>query len=210
MIIRFVSAMVLLLLAVTAASAQSAKGTYTFTIGDKLTKYVEFDAQAREGGGATGQMFFSDESTIVYRDVDGDDSPQEKYVGYSMLITFEDMNVNKNQAVMLGVVRDSTIPFLIGQRVLFTVEDNGTDPREPDKLTWGLYKEIKRDWIPSDAELENDPGVGLRWWATDAERRDDVGYEMPRGENMTVQSFPFSAYLFIDTDDGIGDIIVSP
>jgi hypothetical protein len=209
-IIRIVSMLVLLVMAVATASAQSAKGTYQFTFGDKYLKYVEFDAQAKEGGGATGTMYLSDEATIVYRDVDGDGSPQEKYVGVSMLIAFDDMNVNKNQAVMLGVVRDSSIPFLIGQRVLLTVEDNGTDPREPDRLTWGVYKEIQRDWIPSDAEWKEDPGVGLRWWATDAERRDDVGYQMPREDKITVQSFAFSAYLFVDTNDALGDIIVRP
>ena len=207
--IRIVSTLVLLLMVVAIAAAQSAKGTYKFTLGDKLQKYVEFDARA-EGEGATGTMFLSDEATIIYRDVDGDGSPQEKYVGYSILVTFDDISVDKNQAVMLGVVRDSTIPFLIGQRVLFTVEDNGADPRQPDLLTWGVYKEIERNWIPSDAEWKEDPGVGLRWWATDAERRDDVGYQMPREDKITVQSFPLSAYLFVDTIDGIGDIIVSP
>jgi hypothetical protein len=111
---------------------------------------------------------------------------------------------------MGGVVRDATIPFLIGQRVLFTVEDNGDNQREPDRLTWGLYKELKIDWVPSDAELEKDPGVGLRWWATDAEVKDDVGYAMPRDQKVSVQSFPFAAYLFVDPDNGIGDIIVRP
>jgi hypothetical protein len=95
--------------------------------------------------------------------------------------------------------------------VLFTVEDNGDSQREPDRLTWGLYKEIKRDWIPSDAELEKDEGVGLRWWATDAEVKDDVGYAMPRNETTgSILSYPFAAYLFVDPDDGFGDIIVRP
>jgi hypothetical protein len=209
-IIRLASTLALLLTACVAASAQAAKGTYQFTFGDKNLKYVEFDAQALEGGGATGSMFLSDEATIVYRDVDGDDSPQEKYAGFTMVVAFDDMSVDKNQAVMEGVVRDSNIPYLIGQRVLLTVEDNADNPREPDKLTWGLYKPIQRDWIPSDAEWKEDPGVGLRWWATDAERKDDVGYAMPKEDKVSIKSFPFSAYLFVDTDDGAGDIIVRP
>lgn len=211
MITRFVLTLMLLLMVCAIASAQpQAKGTYQFTLGDKNVKYVEFDAKAQEGGGATGTMFLSDEATIIYRDVDGDGSPQEKYDGFSMLIAFDNMSVEKNQAAIEGVVRDSTIPFLVGQRVLLTVEDNGTDPRQPDKLTWGVYKPIERNWIPSDAEWKEDPGVGLRWWATDAERRDDVGYEMPREDKISIKSFPFSAYLFVDTTDGVGDIIVRP
>ena len=209
-IIRFASTLVLLLTACVAARAQAAQGVYQFTLGDKLVKYVEFDCQALQGEGATGKLFMSDEAPVVYRDVDGDGSPQEKYAGFSMSVAFDEMSVVKNQAVMGGVVRDSTIPYLIGQRVLFTVEDNAENPREPDKLTWGLYKHFKRDWIPSDAEWKEDPGVGLRWWATDAERRDDVGYQMPRDESIGLKSFPFAAYLFVDTDDATGDIIVRP
>ena len=209
-IIRFASSLALLLTACAAAYAQDARGTYQFTLGDKNIKYVEFECQALQGDGASGRLFMSDEAAVVYRDVDGDGSPEEKYAGFSMTVTFDEMSVIKNQAVMGGVVRDATIPFLIGQRVLFTVEDNGDNQREPDRLTWGLYKPIKRDWTPSDAEWKEDPGVGLRWWATDAERRDDVGYEMPRDETIGLTSFPFAAYLFVDTDDGTGDIVVTP
>lgn len=211
MIIRFALTLILLLMACAIVSAQpQARGSYQFTLGDEKVKHVEFDAQAREGGGATGTLFLRDDATVVYRDVDGDGSPEEKYTGYSMLIAFDDMNVDKNQAVMQGVVRDSTIPFLVGQRLLLTVQDNGQDPREPDRLTWGVYKPIERNWIPSDAELKEDPGVGLRWWATDAERKDDVGYEMPREDKISIKSFPLSAYLFVDTNDGVGDIVVRP
>jgi hypothetical protein len=208
--IRFASTLALLLTACVAASAQAAKGNYDFTLGDKQVKHVEFDCQALANGGATGTMLLTDQATITYRDVDGDGSPSEKYAGFSMSVALDDMTVTQNQAVMSGVVRDATIPYLIGQRVLLTVEDNGDNTRVPDKLTWGLYRETKRDWIPSDAEWKDDPGVGLRWWATDAERRDDRGYEMPRDERVSIQSFPFSAYLFVDTNDGIGDIIVRP
>jgi hypothetical protein len=210
MITRFALTLTLLLMVCATAGAQSASGDYRFTLGDKNVKYVKFDAKAQEGGGATGTLFLTDEAAIVYQDVDGDGSPEKEYTGVSMLVAFDDMSVDKNQAVMEGVVRDSTIPFLIGQRVLLTVEDNGTDPREPDKLTWGVYKPIERNWIPSDAELKDDPGVGLRWWATDAERKDDVGYEMPREDKISIKSFPFSAYPFVDTTDGTGDIIVRP
>lgn len=209
-IIRFASTLALLLTACVAARAQDARGTYQFTLGDKKIKFVEFECTAQQGEGAYGRLFLSDEATVVYRDVDGDGSPEEKYAGFSMTVSFDEMSVVKNQAAMGGIVRDATIPFLIGQRVLFTVEDNGDDPRIPDKLTWGLYREIKRDWIPSDAEWKEDPGVGLTWWATDAERRDDVGYKMPRDATISILSFPFSAYLFVDTDDGTGDIIVRP
>jgi hypothetical protein len=211
MIIRFALTLTLLLMVCAAVGAQPlARGSYQFTLGDKKVKMIEFDAQGREGGGASGRLFLSDEATVIYLDVDGDGSPTEKFTGYSMLVEFDDMTVDKNQAVMQGVVRDSTIQFLVGQRVLLTVEDNGNNEREPDRLTWGLYKPIERNWIPSDAEWKEDPGVGLRWWATDFERKDDVGYEMPRDDKINIRTFSLAAYAFVDTNDGVGDIIVRP
>lgn len=211
-IIRFTSVLALLLMGfVTARAEQSAKGSYQFSLGDRYTKYVEFDAQALANGGATGRMFLSDEAPVTYQDVDGEGTPRETYKGFYITAELDAMSVDKNQAVMSGVIRDASIKELIGQQVLLTVQDNGDNTREPDRLTWGIYKPIKRDWTPADAEWKEDPGVGLRWWATDAERRDDVGYAMPREEGtVTLQSFPFAAYLFVDTVDGVGDIFVQP
>ena len=214
-IVRFTFLSALLLSGLAAASlttrAESASGTYQFTVDDKSVKYVEFDAQRLANGGVSGSLFFSDEATIVYQDVDGDDSPREKYAGVYIKADLDGLVVEENQAVMSGTVRDSSIPYLIGLRVLLTVEDNGDNTRVPDKLTWGVYKFIKRDWKPSDAEWENDPGVGLTWWATDLERRDDKGYQMPRPDvPADTQSFPIASYGFVDTSGGVGDIRVAP
>jgi hypothetical protein len=216
-IIRFASTLTLLLVTfVTAQAQQSAKGSYKFSLGDSYTKYVEFDAQTLEKGGATGRLFLSDEAPIAVQDPDGEykddgEGPVVETVkGFFITAEFNDMTVTKNQAVMSGTVSDSSIRELIGQQVLLTVEDNGDNPREPDKLTWGIYRNLKRDWIPSDEEWKEDPGVGLRWWATDAELKDDIGYAMPKDESVALQSFPFAAYLFVDTEDGVGDIFVQP
>src|SRR3954468_15682745 len=205
-IVRFTFLSALLLSGLAAASlttrAESASGTYQFNIDDKSVKYVEFDAQRLATGAVSGSLFFSDEATIVYQDVDGAGDPQEKYAGVYIKADLDGLVVNENQAVMSGTVRDSSIPYLVGLRVLLTVEDNGDNSRVPDKLTWGVYKFIKRDWVPSDAEWEKDPGVGLKWWATDLERRDDKGYQMPLVEAPAdTQSFPVAGYSFVDTSD---------
>jgi hypothetical protein len=107
-------------------------------------------------------------------------------------------------------VREASIASLVGLRLLLTVEDNGTGGREPDRLTWGVYKPADRRWTPSDSELEEDPGVGMTWRATDAERREDPGVPMPRDTSISTQTFPFAAYAFVDTEDGAGDIAVWP
>jgi hypothetical protein len=198
----------LLATSVAARAAESTRGSFRFTLGDRLTKYVEFDAQALAGGGASGRMFFSDEAEVISQDVDGVGDPVEKHSGFYMSAEFDGLVVSGNKAVMSGTVRDASVTALIGQRVLLTVEDNGDNLKEPDKLTWGVYNPLQRRWTPTDSELDPDPGVGLRWWATDAERRDDRGVQMPGDESIGTQTFPFSAYSFVDTADGVGDLLV--
>jgi hypothetical protein len=208
---RVITILALLLAgAIPAAAAETARGSYQFTLGDRLTKYVKFDAQALAGGGASGRLFYSDEAELTQQDVDGVGDPEETQKGFYLSADLDGLTVSGNRAVMSGTVREASITSLVGLRVLLTVEDNGADGREPDRLTWGVYRPVKRDWTPSDAELERDPGVGATWRATDAERRDDPGIPMPPDESIGTQTFPFAAYAFVDTEDGAGDIVVQP
>jgi hypothetical protein len=155
-------------------------------------------------------MTLTDEAPIVYQDVDGtgDQGLTEEVKGYYIKAEFDSMTVEKNQAVMSGIIMDSSIRNYIGQRVLLTVVDNGDNAKEPDQVTWGVYQLLEISWTPSDAEVERDEGVGLSWWATDAERKDDVGYAMPRDKKINTQSFPVAAYSFLDVIFSAGDIIV--
>ncbi|HEX8286141.1 MAG TPA: hypothetical protein VF588_22465 [Pyrinomonadaceae bacterium] len=191
------------------AGDPSARGSYRFTLSDGYAKYVEFDAQGLEGGGATGSLFLSDEAPLTYQDADGEGLREETYRGFYISASFDGMTVVGNQAVMSGDVRDSSIPDLIGQRVLLTVEDSGENSREPDKLTWGVYRPAGR-WEVSDAEWENDPGAGTRWEASDNERRDDTPIIVPREPKIDAATFMLSAFVFVDSEDGAGDILVQP
>ncbi len=213
-ITRFVLASALLLSGALAshasAAAPSADGSYQFTSGDKYLKYVKFDAQALDGGGATGHIYFSDEAEVTYRDWDAEDSPEETYNGYYLHAEVDGLLVKDNRAVVSGLVRDSSILSLVGRRILLAVEDNGDNSKEPDRLTWGLYAPADKSWIPSDAEWEKDPGVGLTWWATDDEVKEDAGYAMPRDETVDEQTFALPAYAFVESDNNAGDIVVRP
>ena len=190
------------------ASAQTASGTYQFSLEDKNTKQLEFEARGNPDGSASGSMFFSDEAKFTIQDVDGTGEKEITYPGFYIKAELDGLVVDKNQAVMSGTVRDSSVREFVGQRILLTVEDNGDNTRIPDKVTWGIYEPVVRNWTPSDAEWKEDPGVGLRWWAKDAERRDDVGYAMPRDESIGTKSFPVASYAFIDVVSAAGDIIV--
>ena len=216
-IMRF-AAMLALLLSGTAATPAAARageqfatGSYKFSLEGDYAKFVEFDARALADGAATGQMFFSDEAPLVFQDVDGAGDPEDKQAGFYVKAELDSMLIERNRAVMSGVVADSSLRDLIGRRVLLTVEDNGDNTKEPDKVTWGVYRPADRSWQPSDAELEKDEGVGLRWWATDAERKDDVGYQMPRDASVVgAGAFPLLSYDFSVVAYGVGDIVVQP
>lgn len=211
--IRFTSLLALALTvfgAAQTARASAAAGSYQFTMaGDKYLKYVEFDATGKDDGTATGYISMTDEAVINIQDVDGT-GEKGRLVGYNFKADVDGMVVTENKAVLSAVIRDASDTSLLGQRVVFTFVDNGDNTRVPDMLTWGVYKPVQRDWVPSDAERKEDPGVGLRWWATDFEQRGDVGYEMPRDETLRGQTFPAATYDFVDADNTAGDIRVSP
>lgn len=212
--LRFTSLPALLLFvcaaALPAAAQSAAAGSYQFTLtGDKYLKTVEFSAQTLSDGSATGSIYFTDQAVIILQDVDGT-GEKGRVVGYDLKVEVDSLVVDKNQAVLSGTVRTSSVLEFVGQRVLLTVQDNGDNTREPDRLTWGVYRPIDRRWTPSDAEVKEDPGVGLRWWAKDYERKDDVGYAMPRDETVAAQTNPVAAYSFVDVENTAGDIRVSP
>ena len=193
-----------------AALAQTAHGSYQFAHDDGRTKYVEFEASAQSSGGASGHMFFSDDTVITEQDTDGVGDPVETYPGFYFSADFDEMLVTGAQAVMSGTVRDSSIRSLIGRRVLLTVEDNGENGREPDHVTWGVYANTKRDWVASDSELRDDPGVGMSWTASDAELKDDRGVRMPLDDSIGVRTFPLASYEFVVAATNSGDIVVKP
>ena len=201
---------VLGLAATMTASAQSAQGSYQFSMEDGYTKYVEFDAATQSGGQASGQMFFSDEAEYVPQDVDGTGETQEPIKGLSYKVQFDDLLTSRTQqAVMSGVITESTVSSLVGQRVLLTVED-GDGFETTDKLTWGRYEQPAITWVASDAELEVDPGVGLTWVATDAERREDEGIAMPADTKIGTKTFPLSSFEFVEPVRPAGEIRVVP
>jgi hypothetical protein len=179
---------------------------------DRLTKYLEFDARASERGGATGYMIFNDEAKIISQDVDGTrDVPREEPVAFFMKADFESMTVEKNRAVINGIVRDSSYRSYIGKFVQLVVEDN--DGIEvPDKFVWSFCTPEPGGWIPEDAEVKGDKGAFMSWWATDAERKDDVGIPSPSlipGELKSCRVQPLRSYEFATILKGDGAIRIA-
>ena len=193
------------------ASAQTgtASGTYKFIMEDELTKYLEFDARSAERGGATGYMLFNDEAKILFQDVDGTgERPPDEPVAFSMKADLDTMTIEKNRAVIGGVIRDSSYRSYIGKWVQLVIEDN--DGIEvPDKFVWSFCQAEPGGWIPSDAEVPGDRGAFMSWWATDAERKDDVGIPSPNiipGTLKSCRVYTLQAYEFAPILKGDGTI----
>src|SRR6185503_6914325 len=193
------------------ASAQVAGtvgGTYKFILEDDLMKYLEFSATSTERGGASGYMIFTDETKVVVTDPDGP-PPREEPVPFSMKADLDTMTIEKNRAIMSGVVRDSSVPGYIGRWVQLVIEDND-GVEVPDRFVWQFCEPEPGGWIPSDAEWKDDQGAFMSWWATDAERRDDVGIPSPSliPGTKACKAYPLQDYEFATILKGDGSITI--
>lgn len=185
------------------AEGTSATGSLKFVLDDGATRFVEFNAREGADGQATGDMTFSDPVAIPVDNPDDGETPRTE--GVIVKARFDCMTTFENRAVIGGEIYDSNVRSNIGQRVLLVVEDNGLNK---DRLMWGIYQMPATGWIPSDAEVKDDKGASLTWWATDFERRDDKGFQMPVGKVVVCQSFPLSSYDFPEFKEAGGDIQV--
>ena len=181
------------------AQAGAASGTGKFVMDDGFLKSLDFDAKSDDRGTATGFMKFTDEAKLFFQDVDGTgEVPKEEPVPFSMSADLDTMQIEKNRAVISGIVRDSSYRSYIGKFVQLVIEDND-GVEVPDKLVWTFCEQQPGGWIPQDAEDPNDRGAFMSWWATDAERKDDVGIPSPNlipGSLKSCQVYPLQTYEF--------------
>lgn len=183
------------------ASAQvgAANGTYKFIMEDGLNKYLEFDARTDDRGTTTGYMVFNDETKLAYQDVDGTgDVPPDEAEPFFMKADLDSMTIEKNRAIISGVVRDSSYRSYIGKWVQLVIEDND-GIREADKFGWSFCQPDLGGWIPQDSEVPGDQGAFMSWWSTDFERKDDVGIPSPNiipGNLKSCRPYPLLGYDF--------------
>lgn len=186
------------------AEGSTAEGSFKFAMQDGEIKFVEFKAQEQGDGQAVGEMTFSDPTAIPVENPDDTEKPASP--GVLVRAKFDCMDTVKNTAVIGGEIFESNVPSVIGLRVLLVVEDNGVEG-EKDRVSWGIFQ-LPGKWVPTDAELEDDKGASLTWWATDFERRDDVGIPMPPGKLVACKSFPLASVDFPEIKYAGGDLQV--
>jgi hypothetical protein len=192
-------------------SAQSgaANGKYKFVMEDGLVKYLEFDVLTDARGGTSGYMLFTDEAQVQIEEPNVDAPPRKgESFAFSMKADMTEMIIEKNRAVIGGMVRESSIPRYLGKWVQLVIEDN--DGIEvPDKFVWSFCAQEEGGWIPSDSEVPGDRGAFMSWWATDAERKDDIGIPSPNiipGNQKGCKSYPVRAFDFAEFLKGDGAI----
>lgn len=191
----------------------SASGTYRFVMEDDVTKSVEFSARSDERGATTGQMTFRDEAGVVEEEEGGGDGrDQDPPSEFYLTANLDSLTIEHNRAVMGGTITASSNERYIGRWVQLVVEDNGDGSERPDQITWCFCKPEEGGWVPADAEVPGDQGAFSSWWATDAERRDDVGVHSTNiipGNKTSCKVYPLSVYPFADIR-GEGQIQVQP
>ena len=162
------------------ASAQAglATGKFKFFMDEESNKTLDFEARSDARGNTSGFMKFTDDARVLFQDVDGTGEPQDEPGPFFMTAALDKMTIDQNRAVMSGVIRESSHRSYVGKWIQLVIEDN--DGREvADKFGWSFCQPDLGGWIPSDAEVPGDQGAFMSWWATDAERRDDVGIPSP-------------------------------
>ncbi|HEX6095682.1 MAG TPA: hypothetical protein VF432_05095 [Thermoanaerobaculia bacterium] len=193
-------------------SGPSATGSFEFSSGGHPL-VISFDARTKTNGSTTGQVVLTGSAAIPDQDVDGEGSSGgTSIVTVALNIAVDCLKVSGKAAAMSGEITDSNIPAYIGHRALLAVVDNGEGVKAPalDQFMWGIYGTPNLTWVPSDAELTFDPGVGLTWLATDFERNDDVGIPSHPSTTVDCQTFSTEAYSFQDLPHGGGNIQVRP
>jgi hypothetical protein len=193
----------------TSAQTGAANGKYKFVMDDGLVKYLEFDVVKDERGGTTGYMLFTDEAKVPFDEPNVDGEPgKDESLEFSMKADLTEMTIEKNRAVIGGMVRESSIPRYLGRWVQLVIEDNdGVEVL--DKFGWSFCTQEEGGWIPSDSEVPGDRGAFLSWWATDAERKDDIGIpsvNLIPGNTKGCKSYPILGYDFATFLKGDGAI----
>lgn len=193
------------------AQAGAAIGNYKFVMDDGLVKSIDFDVHTDDRGATTGFMTFTDEATVALEEPDPDGEPRkDESLAVTIRVDFDSMTIDKNRAVMSGIVRESSIPRYLGRWVRLVIEDN--DGIEvPDRFGWAFCVQEEGGWIPSDAEDPGDRGAFMSWWSTDAERKDDIGIPSPNlipGTLKGCRSYPMLAYDFAEFLKGDGVISI--
>lgn len=191
---------------------RGAKGNFQFSTDSGQTNYIDFNAVEQMDGSTVGEMTFAQDRIEADGNSHFDDQVTLPARWFYLKAEFDCLVVKQNKAVMSGTVSEANLPSYVGLRVLLVVEDNdqGTNGPKQDRLTWGFFRTPKADWLQSDAERSSEQQGTPTWLAQDSERADDEGVLSNQSDVIGCNTFPISAFSFVDKKHGHGKIHVNP
>src|SRR5262245_56001934 len=190
----------------------ASNGDFQFAV-EGAAGAIQFDARTH-GATSSGHVQVTLDTDVSNADPDGTGggTPVSRV---ELAAEFDCLLIAGNRAAMSGRIVSSTVEDYLDRQAVLVVEDNGEGNKAPalDMFTWGVYPTTALRWVPSDAELEFDPGSGTSWVATDAEREDDAGLPMSFSIPSPVTdctSFPLSSYALVEIAHVGGNVQVKP
>ena len=192
-------------------SGPSAKGKFEIrAIDGNPARDLEFTAETNDDGTLIGEAVFKD--AVMAEESSGEDPTAKGEKPLYLKADLDCLVVKSNKAIMSGSISQSSLETYLGRRILLVVQDNGgsENPQARDKVTWGVYRLLTKNWSAKDAERSEEESGPLTWIATDAERPEDQGMLSEKSEQVGCQSFPLSSFSFVDTSQGRGTVRVRP
>ena len=190
----------------------SASGTFKLSLENGVIRDIRFNAKSASDGSTTGEITFQDGRAAATepQKATGDSEESESTVPFYAKATCDCLVVKGVEAVLSGVVTESSRPTFVGRRVLVVVQDGDSlTPPLRDKLTFGFYRNTTGGWVETDGERPDEQGPAPSWVATDAERPDEAGTINHKSQQVTCERFPMSSHNFISTSQGKGKIQVT-
>src|ERR1041384_2200091 len=136
------------------AIAQNTNGSFS-AVNEEGTQRIDFNADVFSDGRASGDIKLTAPISIPDQDVDGDGGGDViKSTSVTLYASVDCGRIEGNRATISGLIKDSDVSAYIGRRLMLTVEDGG---EKPDGFTWGQYLATGGRWVPSDAELKQEP-----------------------------------------------------
>lgn len=189
----------------------AASGSFQFTVAGGQTSNIDFSVTQLRDGTTLGEMTFAQDRP------EGSQASPETDQGTSsgrffLKAQFDCLVISNSKAIISGAVSEASVKSYLGRRVILVVEDNSQagNGKKQDRLTWGVYRTPKQDWLRTDSERPEDSGVAPTWVAQDVERFDDAGVLSMQNEVVGCNTYPLSAFSFVDERSGHGKIHVSP
>lgn len=186
----------------------STEGSFEITSEGTPTRRIEFNARIASNGTITGQVTLRDVAVATNTNSEGD-SPEPFYLTAQV----DCLVIKENKALLTGTVTEASSERYMGGRLLLVAVHTGDAGNSPsaDRLTWGFYRSLTRDWLAKDSERDDDHVDPIAWIASDSERiEDELKVMSEKNAAVGCDSFPLSVFSVTEENHARGEVKVRP